>query len=290
VRIYFEEPLDIHTTLGVGGPARMWVQPNNMQQLRKLVCYFADKQMLYLVIGRGSNILFSDQGFKGAVICLNTPGFTKMEVKRNLVSVGTGLSLKKLLGQLQKVGLGGLEFLAGIPASVGGALVMNAGNYSNNIGNFVIGVTVMDKRGKVYNIKTEKLRFGYRQSNLNQYIILEVLLKLTKRSPQLIRNNIIVYLKEKRKTQDLKAKSAGCIFKNPQHYLTAAEMIDYCGLKGKRRGGAEISVKHANYIINRNGARANDVLYLINLIQREVQSKFGVNLKPEIKIIGDGSA
>jgi UDP-N-acetylmuramate dehydrogenase len=286
VRIYFEEPLNTHTTLGVGGPAQMWVQPNNTQQLEKLICYFANSQMLYLVIGRGSNILFSDQGFKGAVICLNAPAFTKMEVKKNLVSVGAGLSLNKLIRQLQKMGLSGLEFLAGIPASVGGALVMNAGNYSNNIGNFVISVTVMDKRGKIHNIKTERLRFGYRQSNLNQYIILEALLKLTKRSPQLIRNDIIVYLKQKRKTQDLKAKSAGCIFKNPQHYLTAGEMIDYCGLKGKRRGGAEISVRHANYIINRNGARANDVLYLIDLVQREVQSKFGVNLEPEIKIIG----
>lgn len=288
-RARFKEPLCDHTTLRIGGPADVWVQPRDFEELSEIVCHCLKERMPYFVIGRGSNILFNDKGFKGLVICLDSGIFTKMEIKGSRILCGAGLSLNKLIKQTRVWGLGGLEFLAGIPASAAGALVMNAGNRRKSIGNLVKGVTVMDRQGRLRVLKDKQLKFGYRQSSLNKYIVLEIALKLVKRSQKKIKENIAKFLEQKRRTQDLSSKSAGCIFKNPEYRssrrVSAGKMIEACGLKGKRRGGAEISTKHANYIINRNSAKAKDVLYLMNLTQRQVQKKFGLHLEPEIKII-----
>jgi UDP-N-acetylmuramate dehydrogenase len=143
----------------------------------------------------------------------------------------------------------------------------------------------MDKNGRERWLKKTQLKFGYRRSNLNRFIVLEMVLKLIKRNPRVIQKNIAAFLNRKRKKQDLNAKSAGCVFKNPDYPLTAGEMIDACGLKGLRWGGAAISVKHANFIINRDRATAGEILYLIELVQRAVKKKFGVCLDPEIKIV-----
>ena len=297
-RVRFKEPLNIHTTLHIGGPADVWVEPGDFEELREVVCRCIKKQLPYLVIGRGSNILVSDDGFRGVVICLSSPAFSAMAVKGTRLICGAGLTLNKLIRQAQKRGLGGLEFLAGIPASVAGAVVMNAGNRNMAIGSLVESVTAMDSKGKLRLLKKNQLKFGYRRSNLNGYIVLKAELGLVKRSPKKINQNIAANLAQKRRTQDLTSKSAGCIFKDPSHPrlprdihggqgLSAGEMIEACGLKRRRRGGAEISPKHANYIINRNGAKARDVLYLINLAQRQVKKKFGVQLEPEIRIIGN---
>ncbi len=284
-RVRFKEPLGAHTTLRIGGPADVWVEPADFQELSKIIRRCAKEQIPHLVIGKGSNILFSDKGFKGAVICLNSPFFAKIEFKGNCVSCGAGSPLNKLIREAQKRGLGGLEFLAGIPASVAGALAMNAGNRQKGIGSLVKSVTVMDRQGKTRTLRSRQLSFGYRKSNLNRYIVLEAMLKLVKRSPKKVKENIAKFLQQKRKTQDLSSKSAGCIFRNPHHRLAAGEMIEACGLKRRRKGGAEISGRHANYIINRNCAKAKDILYLIDLVQRQVQKKFGVLLEPEIKIV-----
>lgn len=284
-KMRFNEPLSSHTTLAIGGPADVWVRPNDRGQLRKIISGCLSKHIQYLVIGKGSNILFSERGFKGVVICLDSVDFSKIEVSGSLISCGAGLSLHKLINQMQQVGLAGLEFLAGIPASVGGAVLMNAGGRNKSIGTLVESVTVMDAKGRIYEFKKRQLKFGYRQSNLEKYVILKVLLRLRRASPRVIRNNIAAFLDIKRKTQDLSAKSAGCIFKNPHHRLSAGEMIEACGLKRRRRGGAEVSGRHANYFINRKRAKAKDILYLIDLAQREVKEKFGVQLEPEIKIV-----
>ncbi len=298
----FSEPLSAHTTLCVGGPADVWLEPKDLAELKEIVCSCLAEKLPYFAIGRGSNILASDKGFKGAVISLNTPAFTKMEFKGNYITCGGGLPLEKLIREAQKRGLGGLEFLAGIPATAAGALVANAGNQKKAIGNLVKNITVMDKKGRSRLLKKKELRFGYRKSSLNRYIVLEAQFELVKRNPKKVKENIAANLERKRKTQDLAAKSAGCIFKNPfsirhpRHPrlpriklggqgLSAGKMIEACGLKQRRRGGAEISAKHANYIINRNGAKARDILYLIKLIQREVKKKFGVLLEPEIRIL-----
>lgn len=285
VHTRFKEPLNAHTTFHIGGPADVWVKPNDLADLREIIYHCAVKKLPYFVIGNGSNILASDKGFKGLVVCLNTPAFTKMEVKGTELTCGPGLPLKKIIKEAQNRGLAGLEFLAGIPATVAGALVMNAGKRQKGIGRFVESVTVMDRKGKVRQLRRKQIKFNYRQSNLNRYIVLEAVFKLKKASPKKVKESIAAELAQKRKTQDLTAKSAGCIFKNPRHRLTAGEMIEACGLKRRRHGGAEISAKHANYIINRNGATACDVLYLMRLAQREVKKEFGVSLEPEIKIL-----
>ena len=287
-RVRFNEPLSNHTTLRIGGPAEVWVEPKDIGQLRQILCRCVKEQIPYLVVGRGSNILFSERGFRGIVICLNSRAFTKMEIKTQAyISCGAGLDLSKLISQAQKRGLGGLEFLAGIPATAGGALIMNAGNTKDNIASLVESVTVMDRRGVTRVLKKKQLIFGYRRSNLDRYIVLEAQLRLTKSSPKKVKEQILENLSKKRETQDLTARSAGCIFKNPhpRHRLAAGQMLEACGLKRRRKGGGEISAKHANYIINRNSAQACDILYLINLAQREVRKKFGVLLEPEIKII-----
>ena len=288
-RVRFKEPLSTHTTLNVGGPADVWIEPDDFEQLKMLLCRCARERLPYLVIGRGSNILASDEGYRGVVISLNSPVFTKMALQGTCISCGAGVPLAWLIRQTKIWGLGGLEFLCGIPASTAGALIMNTGSHQDCIGDLVQSITVMDKKGKVSLLTRRQLKFAYRQSNLGRYIVLEAVLKLIKRSPQEVKENIAANLARKRKTQDLTSKSAGCIFKNPirhsRHRLTAGEMIEACGLKGLRRGGAEISAKHANFIINRNGAKARDILYLINLAQRQVKKKFGLLLKPEIRII-----
>ncbi len=281
----FKEPLSAHTTLGIGGLAEAWVEPGNFGQLAAVVRHCFKEKIPSLIIGKGSNLLFSDKGFKGVVISLSSPDFSKIQVKGTRISCGAGLSLNRLIRQAQKKGLGGVEFLAGIPSTVAGALIMNAGSPNEGIGSLIRSVTVMDKRGRSRLLTKKQLKFSYRNSNLDKYIVLETVFGLSKRSPKRIRENIDVYLAQKRKTQDLGAKSAGCVFKNPDNGLTAAEMIEACGLKGSRRGGAQISKRHANYIINRNKASARDVLYLMRLAQRRVKQKFGICLKPEIKII-----
>ena len=285
-RVRFNEPLSNHTTLRIGGPAQVWVEPKDIEQLRQILCCCVKEQIPYLVVGRGSNILFSERGFRGVVICLNSRAFTKMEIKTQAqISCGAGLDLSKLINQAQKRGLGGLEFLAGIPATAGGALIMNAGNTKDNIASLIESVTVMDRRGVTRVLKKKQLIFGYRRSNLDRYIVLEAQLRLTRSSPKKVKKQILENLSKKRETQDLSARSAGCIFKNPRYGLAAGQMLEACGLKRRRRRGAEISAKHANYIINRNSAQACDILYLINLAQGEVRKKFGVLLEPEIKII-----
>ena len=284
-RVRFKEPLKRHTSLGVGGPARVWVEPESYLKLKEIVYGCRKRKIPYLVIGKGSNILFSERGFNGVIICLNSSAFTGMDVEGAYLSCGAGLSLNKLIRKTQRIGLGGLEFLSGIPGTVGGALIMNAGSMTASIGNLVRSVTVMNGDGKIRILEKERLKFGYRWSNLNGYIVLKVQFALVRRDPQRIGLNITKFLEQKKRNQDLNAKSAGCIFKNPPQGLTAGEMIERCGLKQRRRGDAEISSRHANYIINRNSAKAGDILYLINLARRQVERKFGVILENEIKII-----
>lgn len=288
-RLRFKEPLSRHTTLRVGGPADVWLEPADFRELQTVVCRSSAEGIPSIVVGGGSNILFSDAGFRGIAIRLNSCQFTKIEAQGNQVCLGAGLGLNRLLPKMRSLGLGGLEFLAGIPATLGGALVMNAGGSSSakGIGSLVENVTVLDKGGRIKRLSQDKreLHFGYRQSNLNRYIVLQAQLRLTRRHPQAIKAEMRRFLEKKRATQDLGSKSAGCIFNNPAHPLTAAELIAACGLKNRRRGGARICGRHANYIINHNGAKAQDILDLIKLVQTEVSKRFGLHLEPEIRIV-----
>lgn len=274
-----------HTTFKLGGPAKFFIEPKDTAELRLILGYVRKYKLSLFVIGAGSNILIRDKGIDGVVLQLSSPYFREFIFNGKHLKAGSGVMLSQLLNATEKQGLSGLEFLAGIPATVGGALIMNAGisGKSKNIGSLVENVTVMNYNGNIKLLKKQALRFGYRTSNLSKYIILNARLNLFKKDKQTVKNRIAEYINYRKVTQDISKPSAGCIFKNPK-MTSAGRLIDLCGLKGKRIGGACISKRHANFILNLGNARASDVLRLMNLIIKRVKNKFNVTLEPEIKI------
>lgn len=290
------------------------------------------------IIGAGSNILVDDRGIKGIVVKLNSPYFKEISINpgsnyvtkqgrrvdtgigQRIISVGAGVKLTRLIRLVRDNGLGGFELLAGIPGTLGGALVMNAGN----IGDRVLDVTVVNKRAQVKILDTNDVQFGYRSSNLNRYIVLSARFKLIKKSKREIRKKMNQYLNYRHKTQDLSHPSCGCFFKNPdkksvlrlrlvrqsdsglmespstssgclegcraksrrraESKPSAAYFIERCGLKGSRIGDAAVSFKHANFIINKGRASSCDVLRLMEYITGCVKKRFHVHLEPEIRI------
>ncbi|MCM8791609.1 MAG: UDP-N-acetylmuramate dehydrogenase [Candidatus Omnitrophica bacterium] len=275
--------LSKHTTFKIGGKADFFVEPINLEDLRKLLMIAKDKKLRIFIIGQGSNILVHDEGVRGIVVKFNSEYFRKIRLLYNCLKVGAGVKLNEVLQFCLKKGLSGLEFLIGIPATVGGALVMNAGGRWGCIGERVKEVKVMDYNGNIKKIKSQDLRFSYRYSNLRRFIILEVLLKLVKADKEEILKKINYFLRYRKLTQDLSYPSAGCIFKNPKG-LSAGELIELCGLKGKTIGDARVSLRHANFIINQGNASAKDVLSLIDYIRDKVKKKFNLDLELEIEI------
>ncbi len=305
--VKFCEPLSKHTTLRVGGIADIWFEPHNLKSLKKILNSSRKKGIPFLVIGNGSKLLVRESGVRGVVAHLNSPYFKKLNFSNSSLTAGCGVSLEKLVNLSRQKGLGGCEFLTGIPGTVGGALITNAGvrdvfcekkkrlrypkghKYSighKSIGDIVEEVTVIDPQGILRNLKREKMRFGYRHSNLDKFIILKVKFKLKRKKLKEIDSAINKFMKHKKATQELIKPNAGCIFKNPYN-RSAARLIDLCGLKEYRVGGAQISTKHANFIINRANAQARDVLALIKLVQDRVKAKYATELKTEIRIIGE---
>jgi len=247
--------------------------------LRNLVDLARRKKLSLRIIGAGSNILVNDRQIKGIVVKLNSSYFKKVTIKQDSLRAGAGVGLTRLVRRAQERGLSGFELLAGIPGTVGGALIMNAGN----IGDKVLDITVMDKQGRVKILKKKDTQFSYRHSSLNGYIILNANFGLIKKDKRVIAKSIKDYLDYRRKTQDLTYPSAGCFFKNP-NAKSAAYFIERAGLKGSSFGDATVSLKHANFIINKGRASCVDVLRLARYISRCVSKRFGLVLKPEIKI------
>ncbi|KPK98117.1 MAG: hypothetical protein AMJ95_05820 [Omnitrophica WOR_2 bacterium SM23_72] len=282
-KIRKKEPLSRHTTFRIGGPAKFFVEPRDLSDLKTLINWVRVQKIPLLVIGAGSNILASDRGIETCVVRLSTPFFKKISFSPDGLVVGSGLSLAKLIGFARSRSLSGLEFLVGIPGTVGGALVMNAGAWGENLGNLVEKVKVMDYNGKIKVLGKKKIKFAYRKSNLASYIILSVHLKLPKKNREEVSGRIKKYRLLRRKTQDQGSANAGCIFRNPVGF-TAGHLIEGCGLKGKRMGDAAVSKRHANFILNQNSASCQDVLNLMELIQKKVRARFHINLEPEIKI------
>jgi UDP-N-acetylmuramate dehydrogenase len=283
VKVSLDEPLARHTTFKIGGPARFFAAPCDCHDLQLLLVLAKKEKIPVLILGAGSNILVGDKGVKALVIKLNSGCFKQISVKENLLEAGCGVGLSALLLLAKKHSLGGLEFLAGIPGTVGGALAMNAGAHGKGILEFVERVRVMDYNGRQKFIPAGKIKFGYRKSCLDKYIILGAVFRLSKSSPCAMQADIKKYLGKRAQTQDVASSSAGCVFKNPPGE-SAGRLIDLCGLKGVSCGGASVSMKHANFILNKKRAQAGDVLQLISLIKRRVKGKFKLDLQPEIKI------
>lgn len=271
------------TSFKIGGPAKFYFEPENYASLSRVLLTARHAGIKVFILGSGSNLLASDSGVNGLVIKLTSKDFKKINKLGNCLISGSALKLSRLIQFAKEEGLSGLEFLAGIPGTLGGALAGNAGAWGKAIGELVKDVVVLDYYGRPKKIFRKDLKFAYRSSGLSKYIIISATLGLEPGNKDLIKQKIKEYLLKRNKAQNNSFPNAGCVFKNPDK-ISAGYLIDRCGLKGKIIGGAAVSDKHANFILNLKQAKAVDVLALMSLIKRKVKSKFKVKLNPEIKI------
>jgi UDP-N-acetylmuramate dehydrogenase len=285
-QVRFKEPLSFHTSLRIGGPADIFVIPQDVDDIR-LALSFAEREQLPIeVIGGGNNLLVSDRGFRGVVLrlegCLGRAEFHGEEAV-----AGAGVSLPALIREAAAINLGGLECLVGIPATIGGAVAMNAGTPDGWIGDFVSAVYFLHADGTLGEFKPGAGSFGSRVFYAPPgSVLIGARLRLHRRLHAEIQKDIKQRLKRKKATQPLALASAGCIWKNPPGEI-AQRLVEKVGLRGKRLNGAEISVKHANFIVNRSGARAADIKALMDMTRERVRSQFGITLESEIRTLGD---
>ena len=281
-----DEPLAGHTTLRVGGPADIYVEPASEADLATVVKCCGARGVPFFVIGRGSNLLVRDGGYRGAVICLSHANFTKIEFVGERLRCGAGAKLKTVAVEARRHGLSGMEFLEGIPGSVGGALRMNAGAMGGATFDVVESVRLMDFDGNIRELAPGEMLVKYRGcATLKNNIALGAVFKGREDSPESIAQRMSAF-NQKRWTTQPAAPSAGCAFKNPPS-IPAGKLIDELGLKGTRVGGAVVSQEHGNFIVNDGHATARDVLELIALLQAKAKAARGIELHTEVEIIGD---
>jgi UDP-N-acetylmuramate dehydrogenase len=286
--ITFDCPMDQMTTYRVGGMAEACCFPKQLKELRSLISYLADEGIPYIVAGKGSNLLVSDEGINGAVIVLKgaLASVERLENEDDALLAGGGLTVSDLLGFCRQNELARIEFMAGIPGTLGGAVFMNAGAYGSEIGEFVRDVHLVRPDGELASLKRDEMRFSYRSSGIQQgAVIYGITLKLKKGEKGLISQMIAGNLRKRKDSQPLEYPSAGSVFKNPPGDF-AGRLIEKAGLKGTRIGGAMISSKHANFIVNTGGAKAADILALVELAKVKVREMTGIELETEIKMLG----
>jgi len=284
--VRFKEPLSFHTSLRVGGPADIFVMPQDVDDIRHALRFAEREQLPVVTLGGGNNLLVSDRGVRGVVLKLEGP-LSRSEFHGEEAVAGAGASLSALIREAAALNLGGLESLVGIPATIGGALAMSAGTEDGAISDFVAAVYFLHPDGSLGEFKPGGGSFAYRTFHTPPgAVLVGCRLQLHRRPFAEIQKNIKQRLKRKKATQPLALASAGCVWKNPPGEI-AGRLIEKVGLKGKRINGAEISSKHANFIVNRSGASAHDILALMNLTRERVHAQFGVTLEPEIRIIGE---
>lgn len=288
-RLLWNEPLSRHTTLRIGGPVKIWAEPEDLDDLTAILEIARAEGVAVVVIGSGSNLLVSDNGALNMIgVCLKGL-FDSFEIGDKRTAAGAGCSLQRFILSALKSGYSGLEFMAGIPGTVGGAIKMNAGSGAKGpwIGDFIETLKVLRPDGRIKMLKRKELKFGYRQSGLGDSIILEAEFNLRRAQDiQGLLNEYERFLAEKRSKQELSRPSAGCVFKNPKDPgLSAGRLIEGCALKARRVGEAQISERHANFIINLGAATFKDVTGLIGLIQSEVFKKYNIRLDTEIEIL-----
>ncbi|MBA7607767.1 MAG: UDP-N-acetylmuramate dehydrogenase [Calditrichaeota bacterium] len=285
-QVLFDEPLSRHTTYGVGGPAEAFFQPGDREELARILRLASQETIPVTVMGSGSNCLVSDTGMPGIVISL-ADRLNNFRIDGGSVTAGAGVTLGYLVNRCLQAGLAGVENLVGVPGTVGGALVMNARAFGGEISTYVDRVRTLTLDGKEQVYRREDLQFGYRSSSFRRdEIILEAEFHLKAGSPETIADLQRRFLNERKARQPLKQPSAGSVFKNPASDVAAGMLIDKAGLKGTRRGDAEISTKHGNFIINHGKATAEDIAFLIKLAARAVKQQFGTQLELEIRTLG----
>lgn len=285
--LLIDEPMSRHTSFKIGGPADLMAMPKNEDELSCILKKAAQEDVQVTLIGNGSNLLVRDKGIRGLVIKLGNM-LNDINAEGEVITFGSGLSLAMASKKAAELSLSGMEFAVGIPGSIGGAVYMNAGAYDGEMSNVVQSVRAMDREGNVKIISAEDLRFGYRETALqgSDLIVTAVTVKLKAGDKNEIMAKMDDFSHRRISKQPLELPSAGSMFKRPPGYF-AGTLIDQTGLKGYTVGGAQISEKHAGFVVNIGNATAADVLQLIDDVQKKVYNAHGVMLYPEVLIIGE---
>ena len=281
------EPMTKHTSFHIGGPAELMAQPQSEAELQSLLLKAAEAAVPVTLVGNGSNLLVRDKGIRGLVIKLGSM-LRDIKVSGNVLTFGSGVSLAQASKKAAELGLSGMEFAVGIPGSIGGAVYMNAGAYDGEMAKVVKSVRVMDAAGEVSELSAGELDFGYRHSALqgSGKIVTSVTVELAVGDKQAIAEKMADFSNRRITKQPLELPSAGSMFKRPPGYF-AGTLIDQTGLKGYTVGGAQVSTKHAGFVVNIGGATAADVLQLISDVQAKVFAAHGVKLEPEVLVLGE---
>ena len=278
------EPMAPHVWFRIGGPAKYLARPRNLDELLKLIKRARGANLPYKILGGGSNVLVRDEGIDALVIHLESPAFSDVKLRGNTVEAGAAVPLTALISQTARAGLAGLEALTGIPGTVGGALRGNAGTRQNTIGQAVRRLTVINDSDEVRVRERDDLDFGRRGSILGEPVILSAEFELEPEDPEAVVRRMRRVWIAKKETQPYGHESSGCVFKSIGPDLTAGTLIEQAGLKGARQGGAEVSDRHANYIVADPGTTASDVLKLIDQIRQRVWQQFGYELELQIQV------
>ena len=287
--VHADEPMSVHTTFGIGGPADVYIEPADADDLSAVIAWVYQRTVPWFVFGGGANLLVSDRGIRGLAIRMGKP-FSFIKVEGSRVIAGAGAVLAKVIAAAADAGLTGLEYATAVPGTVGGAIVMNAGTHLGRVGDAVERVSVVTNEGSLCDLSPDQLDFSYRWSGLQadkSKIVVEVAFGLRpgERS-QIVQ--VIEQLKHRRAvTQPTEGRSAGCIFKNPEGPHTAGWMIDHSGLKGQRIGDAVVSDTHANFILNVGQATAADVRALAERVRGAVKAEYGAELDYEVRLVGE---
>ncbi|MBI4823633.1 MAG: UDP-N-acetylmuramate dehydrogenase [Nitrospirae bacterium] len=289
-RVLFGEPMKRHTSLRIGGPADVLAFPENIVSLRHVLRLARDADTPITPIGKGTNVLVKDKGIRGIVVSLCMFNELRVEDERFTIIADSGLLLQEIVALSRKTGLKGIEGLSGIPGTLGGAIAGNSGAFGYEIKDVIIDISMMDALGNISLYDVRDVVFGYRSVKLpHGFFITRATLRLLPDDPMDVSKRIDGFLKERKSIQPIGKRSAGCVFKNPRG-VSAGKLIDSAGCKGMRAGDIEVSEKHANFFINKGNGNAEDFLRLMEMVSSKVKKKFGVILKPEIKIIGGETA
>jgi len=284
--IYCKEPMKKHTTFRIGGEADLFLRMENVKQLQEVQNYLRKLEIPYYVLGNGSNLLVSDAGYSGVIIEI-ADKMNTICVEGNSIIAQAGALMSKIAHVAYEHGLTGFEFAAGIPGTIGGGVVMNAGAYGGELKNVVTAVEVLDQSGEILSLDNQTMEFGYRTSILKKhpFIVTEVCIALQEGCKEEIKATMDDLATKRREKQPLEFPSAGSTFKRPEGYF-AGKLIMDAGLRGYQVGGAQVSEKHCGFVINRGDATATEVKQLIADVQQEVQNKFDVMLEPEVIFLG----
>ena len=286
-RLFLDEPMKKHTTFRIGGSADCFLVPENTDQVQTILQICREEEVPYFILGNGSNLLVSDQGYRGVVIQLFR-NFAGIQVEGKKIHAQAGTLLSTIAAAARNASLTGFEFAGGIPGTLGGAVVMNAGAYGGEMKDVLADVTVLTKEGEILVIPAEQLEMGYRTSIVKTagYIVLEAVISLEEGEEEKIRARMKELSDMRTSKQPLEYPSAGSTFKRPEGYF-AGKLIMDSGLRGYRVGGAQVSEKHCGFVINTGDATARDVRVLMEDVKRIVYDKYGVTLEPEVKFLGE---